>query len=133
MKDCVEEIEAWMNNKEEQNVGFLHAFCNVRGGSKMKDAKKLGTSNDIPYRNAPRPNERFYNTTLWRKTSRDVIKRDGCCMICGAVDDLTCDHIEAPHGDGTLEEFCKVSNLQTLCRRCHNAKTAWEVYGRENG
>lgn len=48
-----------------------------------------------------------------------VYARDGYkCLHCGGNDDLTCDHVipESRNGPTTLE------NLQTLCRKCNNAK-----------
>lgn len=47
-----------------------------------------------------------------------ILARDGRCVECGAVEDLTLDHIIPRSLGGTDDE----ENLQTLCRRCNSAK-----------
>jgi 5-methylcytosine-specific restriction endonuclease McrA len=60
------------------------------------------------------------NTALWAKLRKIVIERDGGCVTCGSVDDLTADHIvPARHGGKTVLE-----NLQCLCRSCNARKGA---------
>lgn len=50
---------------------------------------------------------------------QSVFDRDGrACKECGAVDDLSIDHIVPRSKGGTHDEV----NLQTLCRRCNSAK-----------
>jgi 5-methylcytosine-specific restriction endonuclease McrA len=49
-----------------------------------------------------------------------VLRRDGYrCVMCSATDQLDADHIVAVALGGTDE----LSNLQTLCKRCHRKKT----------
>ena len=48
-----------------------------------------------------------------------IFKRDGFkCIICGATDNLTLDHIIPRSKGGTSEP----ENLQTLCKRCNTSK-----------
>lgn len=48
-----------------------------------------------------------------------IFKRDGFkCVICGATDDLTLDHVIPRSKGGTSES----GNLQTLCRSCNTSK-----------
>jgi len=50
-----------------------------------------------------------------------VLARDGgCCVECGATDDLTMDHIK-PWSLGGRDTF---ENLQTLCQPCNSRKGA---------
>ena len=51
---------------------------------------------------------------------REVMERDGCCRHCGAVDDLSIDHI-VPFSRGGQDT---VENLQVLCRPCNSKKGA---------
>jgi 5-methylcytosine-specific restriction endonuclease McrA len=37
---------------------------------------------------------KVYESERWRRLSRHVRRRDGCCVDCGSTDDLTADHIE---------------------------------------
>lgn len=59
------------------------------------------------------------STYAWRAIRKAVIDRDGCCLNCGNIDNLEVDHIiERQYGgDDSL------TNLQTLCKTCHQAKT----------
>jgi 5-methylcytosine-specific restriction protein A len=64
----------------------------------------------------------FYNSTAWKKTRTAAKKRDGYqCTQCGASGvPLDVDHIVSwrQRPDLALE----LSNLRTVCRRCHNRK-----------
>ena len=51
---------------------------------------------------------------------REVMDRDGSCRHCGAVDDLSIDHI-VPFSRGGQDT---VENLQVLCRPCNSKKGA---------
>ena len=44
----------------------------------------------------------------------------GKCKVCGSIEDLEVEHIEALCLDG--EDTAK--NLQVLCKKCHKVKTA---------
>ena len=52
---------------------------------------------------------------LWQKRRAECFKRDGCCVICKTVDNLTIDHIKPlSHGGKT-----HIDNLRVLCKPCH--------------
>lgn len=62
----------------------------------------------------------------WKAVRLQVKRRDGWrCVQCGARDRLEVDHIQPvrTHPDLAYE----LDNLQTLCCRCHAAKTRLEV------
>lgn len=65
----------------------------------------------------------FYNQTRWKRVRVEVKIRDGFrCTVCGATGVLLdVDHIEpwTRRPDLAFE----LTNLVTLCRRCHNRKT----------
>lgn len=71
------------------------------------------------------PNDPFYKTAVWREVRAAVIMRDGSrCRSCGrqvtgwAFVDHVVSRRKAP------ERALDPGNLRTLCRRCHNAKSA---------
>jgi len=60
----------------------------------------------------------------WTKLRTQVLKRDGhLCQVCAKHDRITLardvDHIVGKAHGGTDDP----SNLQAICRRCHNDKT----------
>ncbi len=62
-----------------------------------------------------------YRQPIPEELQRAVYERDGNrCGRCGAIDDLTLDHIR-PWSLGGPDTF---ENLQTLCRRCNSSKGA---------
>ncbi|MDJ1008660.1 MAG: HNH endonuclease signature motif containing protein [Paracoccaceae bacterium] len=62
----------------------------------------------------------------WWRLRRSVLARDGHqCRKCGSMRHLQVDHIE-PVRDAPERAF-DPSNLQTLCRSCHAAKTRIEI------
>ena len=67
-----------------------------------------------------RQSHRLYGTAAWRRVREAVKARDGECMACGALDDLTVDHIIPATVDPSLA--LELDNLRTLCRRCHGRK-----------
>lgn len=78
----------------------------------------------------------FYKTVAWKEARIQCFTRDSWkCVRCGwegLIYELTCDHIipRSIEKDKQLE----LSNLQTLCRTCHNHKTSddnqkyWGIY-----
>lgn len=66
-----------------------------------------------------------YRDPRWAVMRLEAKRRDGWqCVKCGSRGHLEVDHIKPLRRDG--EPFA-LTNLQTLCRRCHSAKTALET------
>lgn len=62
----------------------------------------------------------LYESSNWRKTSKEFLKKYPFCFICGAKATIA-DHI-TPHR-GSLELFYDETNLQPMCQSCHSRKT----------
>ena len=54
----------------------------------------------------------------WKRLSQSYLRTHRVCVFCGAVDDLTVDHI-VPLSRGGNDDR---DNLQTLCRSCNSGK-----------
>jgi 5-methylcytosine-specific restriction enzyme A len=63
----------------------------------------------------------------WQKARATYISHNPACVQCGSEVGLVVDHIVPHKRDQTL--FWDTSNWQTLCKRCHDAKTAREDGG----
>lgn len=74
--------------------------------------------------NRPSPSKRGYGSK-WVKESARWIAANPACVECGLIDvrsRMVVDHITPHRGDQQL--FWNRRNWQTLCRKCHNQKTA---------
>ena len=72
---------------------------------------------------------RLLRSRRWAAVRREVLDRDGWrCTSCGRAGRLEVDHRE-PLGEGGAPY--DLSNLQTLCRSCHVAKTRLERRGED--
>jgi 5-methylcytosine-specific restriction protein A len=60
--------------------------------------------------------------SAWTRTAKAFKAVNLQCAKCGAIADLECDHI-VPRDQGGSDDW---SNLQSLCKPCHAAKTAAE-------
>lgn len=73
---------------------------------------------------------RALNRRRWALVRREVFERDGYrCVRCGRAGRLECDHIVPLVHHGSAYE---TSNLQTLCRGCHIAKTRKEKQAKKS-
>lgn len=59
-------------------------------------------------------------TGVNKKQAREWLKLHPSCVACGAIEDLSVDHI-IPQSAGGPDEF---SNYQTLCMTCNRVKGA---------
>lgn len=70
----------------------------------------------------------LYNTDRWRELRADQLLREPFCRECAKTGRRTyatvADHVTPHRGDARL--FHDPANLQSLCERCHNRKTAKE-------
>lgn len=82
---------------------------------------KRGTRSDNKYRD-------WYSTDLWKRLRLTQLAKEPLCRECARVDIMTpaavVDHI-IPHC-GDWEGFTDTDNLQSLCKSCHDRKTARE-------
>jgi 5-methylcytosine-specific restriction protein A len=70
------------------------------------------------------PQRQMRNSSEYKTNRKRALVRDGfACRQCGATEHLTVDHFVplARGGDNSL------SNLWTLCTRCHDLKTRDEA------
>lgn len=68
--------------------------------------------------------ERWYKSARWRKLRRRKLNRHPyCCCPCHGkaviVEACIVDHVDPHRGDP--KKFWKESNLQSLCKRCHDS------------
>ena len=66
---------------------------------------------------------KFYNSAAWRKLSLMHRKRHPVCEICKATASKVTDHIQPISKGGKMLDW---DNLQALCVKCHNKKSANE-------
>ena len=67
---------------------------------------------------------KLYNSTLWAKLRTAQLAREPICQECQQQAAIIADHIVPHQGDTKL--FYDAGNLQSLCKRCHDRKTARE-------
>jgi 5-methylcytosine-specific restriction endonuclease McrA len=64
------------------------------------------------------------HNAIRRDIKNAIANRDGkCCRYCGALKNLTIDHILPISRGGPVMDYC---NLQLLCESCHRVKTRAE-------
>jgi len=67
--------------------------------------------------------KRELNDPTYKANRLKVLERDGnACVRCGSTVDLIADHIIERRS--TFYGMHAVERMQTLCRACHNRKTA---------
>lgn len=67
-----------------------------------------------------------YSDPRWQALRLAAKRRDGWkCVKCGSKAFLEIDHIQRIRDEP--DRAFDLTNLQTLCRRCHSAKTAREL------
>ncbi len=75
-----------------------------------------------------RPNKRLYSSANWKRLRINYLQSHPLCVICYSrgkiVEAKIVDHVVPHKGDKRL--FFDTSNLQALCKRCHDTKTAKE-------
>ena len=102
-------------------------ICSKHGVYETKVCELCKTENAKTYNDTARDKEssKIYNSTRWRKIRKYVLKRDGgICQMCGKSEKtMIVDHIQELKDGGEPYSY---DNLQTLCKSCHNIKTAKE-------
>jgi len=84
----------------------------------------------IPFQNAIRSNEGFYNTSRWRQLRKQILSKQPYCNKCGSDVNLQIHHITEPRGNEEL--FFDENNLITICDKCHRIITQKEISRRVN-
>jgi 5-methylcytosine-specific restriction protein A len=88
----------------------------------------------VPFQNAVRSNELYYNTSRWRGLRKQKINEQPYCSKCGVSSketSLHVHHIVEPRGEENL--FFNYENLDVLCENCHRRETAREIKDRRKG
>lgn len=77
------------------------------------------------YRDESLHYRKWYKTARWQQLRMEVLTRDkftcqmvGCGKVTGKTSQLVCDHIQPHRGNERL--FWDLSNLQCLCKPCHD-------------
>ena len=106
-------------------------ICSIHGVYTTKTCELCKKENTKAYDQTARNKESaaIYNSTRWRKVRTHILKRDGgICQMCGKSEKyMIVDHIKEIKDGGEPYSY---DNLQTLCKSCHNIKTAREVANR---
>jgi len=72
---------------------------------------------------------KFYSTPLWKKLRLKILAKHPLCQMgCGRISSVV-DHIEPHKGD--REKFWRHSNLQGLCKPCHDSVKKRQEMGRD--
>lgn len=76
--------------------------------------------------NWPRHSRHITRGPRWKALRQQALERDGYqCVRCGTRHRLEIDHVEPVRARPDLA--WSLRNLQTLCGKCHSAKTAKEA------
>lgn len=80
------------------------------------------------YNRSNRPYKKLYNSSRWKELRQYRLNTQPLCVECLKNDRITpatvVDHIKPHKGDEEL--FYDFNNLQSLCKSCHDRKTAKE-------
>ena len=102
--------------------------CNYPGCAELSDGRYCEVHRrqvNAEYNRYTRDEDskRFYASAAWRRLSRMQLMREPLCVVCYGAGRITpaeiADHI-MPIRDGGAR--LDLSNLQSLCRGCHNKK-----------
>jgi len=66
----------------------------------------------------------IYMRPDWRRLRKLFLREHPLCVLCRAAPAVHVDHIEPITPENWNVIGLKESNLQSLCLRCHNRKTA---------
>ena len=70
----------------------------------------------------PKESKRWYSRRHWYDLRKLVLAREPICRICNRNPSTVADHV-VPHL-GRWELFADLSNLEGICKQCHDRKTA---------
>jgi len=79
----------------------------------------------------------FYQSRIWRKARAAHITSSPLCVVCGRAGQVV-DHIKPINPvnaydtqGGTYGDPLAESNMQTMCHKCHNAKSGRSKHKQE--
>ena len=106
-------------------------YCDKHSHLEQQEKKKRQAYYNKNLRNAE--SQQFYESPEWRKLRALHLKRNPLCEKCFVNGRITpaviVDHkVEIKDGGGKLD----AENLTSMCRACHNKKTAQERASRNN-
>ena len=84
--------------------------------------------------NIKREQYNFYRTKRWQSLRTQTLEHQHyICQYCGTFNSKTVDHVVPI--EANPKRKADISNLATICRKCHHAKTEWErkYYGTGDG
>jgi len=104
-----------------RSLSHLQPRLATHGGSLRFPADQKGRDRQ---RTQTQPWRAWYKTAKWQRLRAATFERDlFTCQECGRIEGRTshliCDHIKPHRGDERL--FWDPTNLQTLCKSCHDA------------
>lgn len=102
---------------EPDRPPMLCARCRAARGPARRRGERRSNPATIARR---RESHRLYGTAAWRRVRELVKARDGACVTCGALTDLTVDHVIPATVDPS--RALDLANLRTLCRSCHGRR-----------
>ena len=70
---------------------------------------------------------RFYDTANWKHIQKAQLAREPACQGCEQAPAMCVDHVKPITAGGAKRER---SNLQSLCRACHDSKSGCDRDGR---
>jgi 5-methylcytosine-specific restriction protein A len=83
---------------------------------------------NMEYKPEQSKHKKLYNSSRWQDLRRYVLNKQPLCVECLKNNRITpatvVDHIK-PH-KGNKDLFYDINNLQSMCKSCHDRKTAKE-------
>lgn len=103
-------------------------ICNAVGCGKLTTARycqdcKQQRSRDYNRQQRDPESQAFYNSTAWKRLRLMVLNEEPLCRVCQAAATVV-DHIKPISEGGPKTDR---ENLQSLCKQCHDRKTANEA------
>ena len=142
---CGEEYYEYPYLKDKTR--FCSTVCANKGNANSNSRSKMGKNNPM-YGKVPwnykggiaDVNSKIRGSKLYKRWSRAVKKRDGCCIKCGSIDKLEADHypitfaqimdkykIKNVEQSNNCKEMFNLKNGRTLCNDCHKKTKTYKV------
>jgi transcription elongation factor Elf1 len=122
--EIAEQVNLW--HRDNGRAGGAKFFPATTDMGVMYQALKLGfiSQDELDVYGKQRRRTRARKNYVPARVRTAVLERDGYqCLLCGATEDLTIDHIVSIEQGGTSE----ADNLQTLCASCNRTEKGMAV------